>query len=164
MKLDDKWYLIDATWDDPTAGGQRCARRTLFTPPALFLFDHFPDEPNWQLVPTPMTPGEFVRQPMMSPDIGRFGLTLLDPTRAQVSVDGEITITLDNPEHAGVVATAASRRLEAARAKQCTVASLDRRTSVHCKLGEGAYEIQLFANTASEGMFDYVGSLLANSR
>ena len=110
-----------------------------------------------------MTPGDFVRQPMMSPDMGRFGLTLLDPTRAQVSVDGEITITLDNPQHATVIAM---QGLDGAGTpgNQCAVASLDRRTTVHCKLGEGAYEIQLFANKASEGMFDYVGSLLANSR
>jgi hypothetical protein len=110
-----------------------------------------------------MSAGEFVRQPMMSPDIARYGLTLLDPTRAQVSVDGEIAITLDNPQKASVMAEA---RVDGARGegRECEIASVERRTLVHCKLGDGAYEIQLFAGEPGATQLEYVGSLLANSR
>lgn len=163
VKLGDRWELIDATWDDP-AGGEPTLRSTyLFIPPKLMLLDHLPDSTGWQLVDAPVTPGEFVRQPMMSPDIARYGLTLLDPTRAQVSVDHEIAITLDNPQKAAMMADA---RLDGSdgRGKTCEVASVDRRTLVHCKLGDGAYEIQLFAGTNGAMKLEYVGSLLANSR
>jgi hypothetical protein len=162
-KIDGQWLLIDATWDDPIGGAPTLRSTYLFVPPQLMLLNHLPDEPNWQLVDKPMTPGEFVRQPMMSPDIGRYGLTLLDPTRAQVSVDGEITITLDNPQHARVMANAL-RDSGGRDGKECAVASLDRRTTVHCKLGDGAYEIQLFAGDPTKTSLDNVGSLLANSR
>ena len=163
VKLDGHWELIDATWDDPTGGPPRLRSTYLFVPPRLMLLNHLPDDAAWQLVDKPMTAGEFVRQPMMSPDIGRFGLTLLDPTRAQVSVDGEIAITLDNPQKAAVMADA---RVDGARGegKNCEVASVDRRTLIHCKLGDGAYEIQLFAGEPGALQLEYVGSLLANSR
>jgi hypothetical protein len=163
VQLDGQWQLIDATWDDPTGGPPRLRSTYLFIPPQLMLLNHLPDEANWQLVAKPMSPGEFVRQPMMSPDIGRYGLTLLDPTRAQVSVEGEVTITLDNPQHVGVLGEA---RVDGTSGDgtHCTVASLDRRTSVHCKLGDGAYEIELFAGEPGETQYEYVGSLLANSR
>jgi len=163
VKLGDHWELIDATWDDPTGGTPTLRSTYLFIPPKLMLLDHLPDTPRWQLVDAPITPGEFVREPMMSPDIGRFGLTLLDPTRAQVSVDGEIAITLDNPQKAAVTAEA---HIDGASGepRRCEVASVDRRTLVHCKLGDGAYEIQLFAGTPGAMQLEYVGSLLANSR
>ncbi|HSN30165.1 MAG TPA: transglutaminase domain-containing protein [Kofleriaceae bacterium] len=163
VKLDGRWELIDATWDDPTGGAPRLRSTYLFVPPRLMLLNHLPDSPAWQLVDHPMSPGEFVRQPMMSPDIGRYGLTLLDPTRAQVSVAGEIAITLDNPQKAAVMADV---RLDGSRGegKSCEVASVDRRTLVHCKLGDGAYEIELFAGEPGAMQLEYVGSLLANSR
>ena len=163
VKLGDHWELIDATWDDPTGGAPTLRSTYLFIPPKLMLLDHLPDSSGWQLVDKPISAGEFVRQPMMSPDIGRFGLTLLDPTRAQVSVDGEIAITLDNPRKASVTAVA---RIDGSggSGQHCEVASIDRRTLVHCKLGDGAYEIQLFAGDAGAMQLEYVGSLLANSR
>lgn len=163
VKLDGHWELIDATWDDPTGGPPRLRSTYLFVPPRLMLLNHLPDDPAWQLVDKPMSAGEFVREPMMSPDIGRFGLTLVDPTRAQVSVDGEIAITLDNPKKASVMAEA---RVDGSRGegKDCEVASIDRRTLIHCKLGDGAYEIQLFAGEPGAVQLEYVGSLLANSR
>lgn len=92
-KLDGQWQLVDATWDDPTGASPTLTSTYLFTPAPLFLLNHLPDDPSWQLVPSPLSAGEFVRQPMMSPTEGRYGLALVDPARAQVSVDdGEITI------------------------------------------------------------------------
>ena len=169
VKLDGKWELVDATWDDPTGGPPTLRSTYLFTPPELFLYNHLPDDPNWQLVPYPITPGDFVRQPMMDPAAGRFAIGLLDPTRAQVSVDGEITITVDNPQHAKLMGRA---RVDGSEGEgtECNVVSLDRRSKIACKLGHGEYEIQLFAAPASAGgslevyTLDYIGSVLANSR
>jgi transglutaminase-like putative cysteine protease len=163
VKLGDRWELIDATWDDPTGGAPTLRSTYLFVPPKLMLLDHLPDTPRWQLVDAPVSAGEFVRQPMMSPDIGRFGLTLLDPTRAQVSVDRAIAITLDNPRNVSIMADARIDGANAAGSK-CEVANLDRRTLIHCKLGDGAYEIQLYAGEPGAMQLEYVGSLLANSR
>ncbi|HEY5949877.1 MAG TPA: hypothetical protein VIV40_30495, partial [Kofleriaceae bacterium] len=165
VKLDGQWYLIDTTWDDPTKGSNDTTY--LFVPPKLMAFDHYPEDPNWQLLPKPMSLGDFVRQPLLSPRIGELGITLVSPTRSQVTVGGELEIVLDNPFNAEIVADA--HRDGSARegsGKTCSV-SPGKRTTITCRLSDGEYEVQLFATPAAAhtGRYslDYIGSILANS-
>lgn len=166
VKLDGSWYLIDATWDDPTNGEPTTTY--LFVPPQYMVYDHFPEEANWQLLAKPLTLGEFVRQPLLSPAIGELGITLTSPTRSQITVDGEATITLDNPYGADIMADVhrdgASHDDEGT---PCKVAS-GKTTTITCTLGSGEFEVQMFAAPASRvkaGRYslDYVGSILVNS-
>ena len=46
----DEWLLLDATWDDPSNSDTPVRSTYLFTPPALFVRDHLPAEPGWQLL------------------------------------------------------------------------------------------------------------------
>lgn len=60
VMLDKKWYLLDVTW----ASGYGNFGMTKFTkklndyyyltPPEDFIFEHFPDEPKWQLFRDPL--------------------------------------------------------------------------------------------------------------
>jgi hypothetical protein len=162
VKLDGRWELVDATWDDPSGApvSDSSVRSTyLFTPPELFVYDHLPDDPSWQLLSAPLSPGDFVREPMIDPDIGRYGIGLVDPTRAQVSVDGEIAITLHNPRGAEVIASA---RIDGSNRQGDPCEG--NATRITCKLGHGEYEIQLFAGDKGDSRLDYIGSVLANSR
>jgi len=167
--IDDEWLLIDTTWDDPTGAKEPVRSTYLFTPPELFAYDHLPEDPAWQLRVKPMTPGDFARQPMLSPDIGRYGLSLVSPTRSQITVDSTAIIVLDNPYHAQVQAIA---RLDDGRKasgeQRCSVMPDTGTTQVRiaCPLGAGAYELAMFAAPAgqSSGMYTYIGSILANSR
>jgi hypothetical protein len=162
VMLDGKWQLIDATWDDPTGvppSGSELRSTYLFTPPELFVYDHLPDDSNWQLLAAPLSVGDFVREPMMNADMGRYGIGLLDPTRAQVSVDGEITITLHNPRNAALMAFARIDGTDG-QGEKCNASA----TKITCKLDHGEYEIQLFASAQRSGPYDYIGSVLANSR
>jgi transglutaminase-like putative cysteine protease len=166
VKLDGTWYLIDATWDDPTNGEPTTTY--LFVPPQYMVFDHFPEEANWQLLEHPLTLGEFIRQPLLSPAIGEFGLTLTSPTRSQITVDGEATITLDNPYGAEIMADA--HRDGASHDDDGTHCRVQpgKRTTITCALGSGEFEIQMFAAPASRATsgsykLDYVGSILVNS-
>ena len=168
---------MDATWDDPvgsrssTAAGRTTVDSTyLFTPPRLFAFNHFPEEAAWQLLEAPLSMGDFVRQPMLSPRIGGLGLSLLDPNRSQVTVSGDVTIVLDNPRGALVSAVAKVDGEARGEETRCKVAPGDgTRTTIACELDEGEYEVKLFAapaRAASHGPYtlDYVGSILVNSR
>jgi transglutaminase-like putative cysteine protease len=186
VKLDGRWWLLDATWDDPTgdrpapeSGTAEVDSTFLFTPPRLFALNHLPEEEAWQLLEEPLSTGDFVRQPMLSPRIGALGLALREPNRSQVTVHGDVAIVLDNPRGALVSAVArldGGKRGEEAR---CTVtpapeaiaagAARSTRTTIACNLDEGEYEVRMFAAPARGSLrgpytLDYVGSILVNSR
>ncbi len=170
VKLDDRWYLIDATWDDPTGG--KPTTTYLFTPPGLMAYDHLPEDSAWQLVADPISLGDFVRQPLLSPSIGEYGLSLVEPTRSQISVEGEATIVLDNPHGAAISAVArrdGEQASDASTRTRCKVVTAAKRTRITCDLSEGEFEIQMFAAheaaTRAAGGYSlaYVGSILVNS-
>jgi transglutaminase-like putative cysteine protease len=166
VKLDGQWYLMDVTWDDPTNGTPQTTY--LFTPPHLMAFDHYPDDPKWQLLPSPLSLGEFVRQPLLSPAIGEFGLSLTSPTRSQITVSGEATIVLDNPYGAAVAARwVRDGSSKDEKGERCDVTS-GKQTKIRCNLPDGEFEIRMFAAPKSRvkvGTYtlDYVGSILVNS-
>lgn len=166
--IDDEWLLIDTTWDDPIGARSPVETTYLFTPPQLFAYDHHPDDPAWQLAMTPQSLGDFARQPLLSPAIGRFGLRLVEPTRSQVSVSGEVTIVLDNPYRAQVLAHSQldnGKRDSAKNPCEVTPRAGTTKLEVTCRLADGEHEVQLFANAATESdrEYDYIGSILVNS-
>ncbi len=55
--LDNKWFLCDPTWDE----GFRINAKYFMVSPADFIETHFPFDPIWQLLPYPVTAGEFNR-------------------------------------------------------------------------------------------------------
>jgi len=166
--VDDEWLLIDTTWDDPTGAKEPVRSTYLFTPPALFAYDHLPEDPAWQLAMKPISLGDYARQALLSPSIGRFGLLLEQPTRSQITVSGNVTIVLDNPYRAKVSAYA---RLDTGNADgshlPCEATpGTGTRVEVHCALGDGEYEVQLFAAPfTATGLvtYDYIGTILVNS-
>jgi len=129
---------------------------------------HFPHDPKGHLPANPLSLGYFVRQPMMMPSIGEFGLTLVSPTRSQVTVEGAITIVLDNPYGAAISARAIREgSADNDKGERCDVTD-GKKTTVTCKLGDGEYEIRLFGAPASRTksgsyMLDQFGTILANS-
>jgi hypothetical protein len=161
--IDDEWFLVDVTWDDPI--GASAVRSTyLFTPPELFALDHLPEDPAWQLVMSPMSLGDFARQPFLSPDIGRLGLTLESPRRSQVSVRGEVTIELANPRELAI--SAYSRLDDGSRREgpRCDVTTAARRTRIRCALDHGEHEVVMFGAPPGSRTLGHFGSILVNSR
>jgi len=167
VKLDDGWHLIDATWDDPTGGEHDTTY--LFVPPRMMAFDHYPEDSAWQLLPTPLSLGDFVRQPLLSPEIGKIGLTLVSPTRSQVTVDGEVEILLDNPVNAAVSARALKSGSAAGTQGDPCKVTTGAQTKITCDLDDGEYEVRMFAaphtrTLSRDGyMLDYIGTILVNS-
>ncbi len=163
VEIDGQWLLVDTTWDDPVSADGKDTYSTtyLFTPPRLFAYDHLPEEPAWQLLARPLGAGEFARQPLLSPYIGRLGVVLQEPTRSQVTADdGEVEIVLANPFHASLDATADHT------SSSCTSQPGDGFTvRLACRVPAGQHEIQLYgAAGANARSLRYVGSILVNSR
>ena len=166
VKIDEHWYLIDATWDDPTNGSP--STTYLFTPPKLMTYDHLPEDSAWQLRSDPITLGDFVRQPLLSPSIGEYGLELVAPTRSQITVDGDAEIILANPANAAISAVARRDGEREGKDTRCHVATAAKQTRVTCELAAGEWDVQLFAAHDADtkhGRYSlsYVGSILVNS-
>lgn len=164
VKIDGTWMLLDVTWDDNDPG-EPIESEFLLTPPAWFGYQHLPEDPAWQLVAAPLSPGEFIRQPLLRPHAGELGLVLEEPQRSQVSADGEIDIRFGNPYNAAVSAYA--RRAgapETTEHERCDVATDAGKTVVHCALADGEYEVRMFGGPPAARSLQYIGSLLVNSR
>lgn len=114
-EIDGRWYLLDATWDAGPVDGDRFIKKFgtdyFMTPPDVFLNDHFPDQPKWQLREEPVSLGDFMRRPNLEPSFSAYGFSLVSPTRSSVTVhERTATIRIENPNHFQV--SAASYRGE----------------------------------------------------
>lgn len=168
MKIDGTWVFVDATWDDPVGSARPeggVESTYLFTPPTLFRMDHLPELPAWQLT-TPISAGEFARQPLLSPYSGELGVVLESPTRSQITVDGDVQILLDNPYGAKLTAMA-QRAGTTSRDVRCTVESVGgTKVAIECPLDAGQYEVLMFGNPkdSERSSYQYFGTILVNSR
>ncbi|RLB60533.1 MAG: transglutaminase [Deltaproteobacteria bacterium] len=169
-KIEGQWYLLDATWNSGSVAGTTFTKgyRTdyLFTPPKIFALDHLPDKPRWQLLNKPLSRGEFLRQPMMSPGFYAQGFELLRPRRSQVSVSGFVDLEIANPKGMYLLASYGAKEggSGSGEAQRCKVERTEP-AKVHCELpSEGRYAVKLFANAEEYGTFGYVGQLEVNNQ
>lgn len=68
IKINEKWYLLDATWaagiaQNPKGFPYRDAAYYFLANPRRFLEDHLPSDPMWQLLDCPLRPSEFQQSP-----------------------------------------------------------------------------------------------------
>ncbi len=162
-KIKGKWYLIDPTWNAGFYNGGVFKKeyRTdyLFTPPEIFGVDHLPDNERWQLMPEPITRGEFMRRPMMRTGFYREGLVLLEPDRSQISVGETATMAVANPRRRKVIANLVQPST-GAKVSDCDLIPGRERERIECKVpSSGTYQIQLFAGDPKERTFPFVGQI-----
>ena len=149
FNLSGRWYLADATWDAGYVEGDAFVKQYetsyFMTPPEVFVTTHMPEDPKWQLLATPLSQGDFIRQPHLKPTFSSLGLRLLEPARAQSTARaGEaLELRLDNPhgfEIAGNV-----RALEGDPATIAFCDNDEDRSSMSCSLpATGRHQVVLF--------------------
>jgi hypothetical protein len=64
VRIDDRWYLLDATWDSSLLDKEnvfvQADGETYFLPePQMFVLNHLPNLPMWQLLGSPISPSLF---------------------------------------------------------------------------------------------------------
>lgn len=157
VNLEGRWYLMDATWDAGSVDGERFIKeystQYLLTPPEAFVASHMPDDPKWQLLPQPLSHGDFLRLPHLRPDFAALQLELLEPARARhaVSVGDSLTLRFANPH--GFRLAGSVRSQGAAQGQRCMLD--DERTTMTCDFAErGRQHLTLFG---PEGV--YLGQL-----
>ncbi len=80
VRIGDLWYLVDVTFDAGAFlnGTYQKRYRTdyLFPPPLQLRYSHFPENPAWQLFPTPLDRSGFLSRAMIQAAFFRYGLRI----------------------------------------------------------------------------------------
>ncbi|MDH4261904.1 MAG: hypothetical protein OEV78_02535 [Spirochaetia bacterium] len=98
VKLNGKWYLIDTTWGSGYLENRSFIRRFeehyFLTSPIQFIYDHFPENPKWQLLDKTISKEEFIKRPYLRPDFFRNGLVLINHNTGNITANDRLTFTL----------------------------------------------------------------------
>jgi transglutaminase-like putative cysteine protease len=161
-------YLLDTTWDSGSLTGttfEKHYRTEYFmTPASIFVADHYPDEPRWQLVSPPLSRGDFMRKPMLAPAFFADRRTLISPDRSQVTATGPLEIMIDNPKNDFTLADMVlDSERQSDKGAPCVVndgVSL----RIQCKFpAPGRYDVRLFGNSQRFGKYHYLGQIEVNA-
>jgi hypothetical protein len=99
VSIDGRWRLVDCTWGAGFIGNDRKFHRAFdphffFTAPQEFIYDHLPENEEWQLLDHPRSRDEYERAVYVKPGFFTLGLTLGESTTGTLRSDGEILIRL----------------------------------------------------------------------
>jgi len=89
VKINGKWYLFDSTWGAGAVGNSGSYQRKFeefyfLTPAEFFIYDHFPEDPQWQLLENRLSKESFSNLPYLRP---RFFNTKLNITESLSAVN-----------------------------------------------------------------------------
>jgi Transglutaminase-like superfamily len=113
--VDSAWHLVDVTW----ASGYINLRSGefikqfddyyFFTPPDLFVQDHFPDDLAWTLLADPVPPKEFEHTPFKQRSFSKYNISSIQPANGIVeAIPGDtlsFEIDTSDPEADSRIAT-----------------------------------------------------------
>jgi len=95
VEIKDNWYLVDTTWDAGHVDGKDFvfdySTGYLFLDPGYMIFSHFPEEPRWQLLDSPISYSEYTE---IHPLTGEFFdyFEIGENDRSILQTDGELDI------------------------------------------------------------------------
>ncbi len=101
VKIDGQWQLLDATWGAGVVEGgddfdQLFQPGYFLTEPRIFIANHFPEDPKWQLLDKPIDKETFKKQPVISYGHPEHGIIDAEPLREGISrsADGKMQLKL----------------------------------------------------------------------
>ncbi|HVJ20307.1 MAG TPA: transglutaminase domain-containing protein [Polyangiaceae bacterium] len=163
VRIAQAWYLVDATWDAGFVNSEGFTKKYttdyFLSPPEVFGTNHFPDEPRWQLRASPISRGDFIRQPNLRPGFFAHGLRLRQPDRSQVSVTDSFLAEIDNPRNISVRAYHGYKGGYAGGDCQVEAGPIAR---VVCPVSPGQHHVQLFVGKAAHEVHWFVGQFEVN--
>jgi Transglutaminase-like superfamily len=164
VKLHGRYYLVDATWDSGSVDGTKFTKGYTtdyyLTPAEVFGLDHFPGEARWQLRDQPISRGEFMRQPMMTPRFFAESRKLVSPDRSQVTVSGPLVVEMGNPR--GFFTLADFYPEGGGQGQRCEVEN-GAAARVTCSFpSSGMWVVKIFSGEKEYGQYHYIGQVEAN--
>lgn len=106
VNVDGDWFFVDIRFarrpiisNLTTSGDIQHGLDDHFflTIPSRFIYTHFPDDQQWQLLEPQVTMEQFSNMPVMTPHFFLLGLDIISHNTYQVTSQGETTITLRYP-------------------------------------------------------------------
>ncbi len=104
VKIDGQWQLLDSTWGAGHLNNktkrfvQNFKPYYFLTPASSFIFDHFPDDKRWQLLPRPKSKSEFEQLAYLRPAFFQSGLQLVSHTQESLDTKGALSIVIRVPK------------------------------------------------------------------
>ncbi|PIS27446.1 MAG: hypothetical protein COT43_10490 [Candidatus Marinimicrobia bacterium CG08_land_8_20_14_0_20_45_22] len=169
VKIDGRWQLIDATWGAGHLEGRTFIRafddHYFLTPPEEFVFDHFPEDSQWQLLDKPLSMSEFGVIPKVWSDFFRYGISFVSHSDVKIEADGETTIALECPEDVIFNNTVFSDGTELDN-RFTFVQAIPGGVQIHCLFPEhGSYLLYIFAKRKNEtGLYRSVVAYAVDNR
>ncbi len=162
VRIDDRWYLVDTTWDAGFVQGDAWVRRYgtdyLFAEPEHFIHSHLPADARWQLLDEPVTAEQFHDLPDLSGAFFAHGLRLESPARRLDDVGRRASLQFHVPPDAQVIAHLEDA--DGAVLEQRTFDSWDGdRLTIDAAFPEsGQYVLALYARRPGEATYGEVAS------
>ena len=102
VKINGSWYLIDCTWgagyiNDDKKYVRKFDDHYFMTSPSEFIFDHFPDNPSWQLLNNPISKSKFEQLVHVKSEFFRYNLRIGSHLEGNVKTDKEMNISVFAP-------------------------------------------------------------------
>lgn len=99
VKIDGKWKLVDCTWGTGyMESGARFVKRYddfyFCTPPEQFIYDHFPVDPDWQILPETISCKDYEQLVALQPEFFKCGLELDTHHESTIKATGAVEISL----------------------------------------------------------------------
>ncbi len=105
VRINGKWQLFDATWgaghlDNTGKFIRKFQEHYFLTPPEEFIYDHFPENPQWQLLEPPISMQEYENLVYLRPAFFQNGLAINSHPQSVIETDGEVVVFIKASEHA----------------------------------------------------------------
>jgi len=160
VEIAGHWQLVDCCW-----GAGHCNERGRFTrkftphyfltAPDVFIYNHFPNNPRWQLLARPLSRAEFLRRVEVGPTFFDCGLRLVSHPSRRIDAAGSVALTIGAPPDTFLIASLYQNGQELG--EQCTFTQ-------RCAEGfairalfpsQGDYVLRIFARRGDDASADY---------
>lgn len=103
VKIGGKWELMDCTWASGYINAKNQFVRSqcefyFLTPPESFIFDHFPEDAQWQLLSKPMDRSQFEGLVYLRPAFFALGLGLISHSQGIIKDNCCFSMSFSAPE------------------------------------------------------------------
>jgi transglutaminase/protease-like cytokinesis protein 3 len=104
VKIDGQWQLIDSTWGAGYVNNygkftKKYNEHYFLTPPEHFIYDHFPENADWQLIDNKISKKEFSDLAQVNSNFFDLGLRLVNHREVMIVSNEEyLTVKLEAPD------------------------------------------------------------------